>query len=320
MKAAVYSEYGGPEKIVIQEVPRPVPQDGEVLIRTQATCINSWDFDMLYGRPFFLRLITGAIRRPKIKILGCDIAGIVEKTGDDVSDLKPGDRVFGDLSEGSWGGMAEWVCADAEKLAMIPNSMDFLQAAALPQAGVLAWQAMMKRWPKRGEKLLVNGAGGGVGTIALQIALREGVDVTCVDSGKKLEKLKEMGCRVVDYRKEDFTRLGETYDLIIDNVSHHSVFRYRKVLNKGGKCVIVGGSYGKILMNVILQNFHSKDKWVGILAHKPSSKDLQKLSDLFEERTLSPIIDSIFPLDRAREAFERFQSGDFYGKVVIQTE
>jgi NADPH:quinone reductase-like Zn-dependent oxidoreductase len=322
MKAIVYTEYGPPEVLQLKEVEKPAPKDDEVLVRIHAASVNSWDWDLLRGKPFLNRI--GGLLKPKYEILGADIAGRVEAVGKNVREIQPGDEVFGDLSGCGWGGFAEYVCARESALALKLDSMTFEQAAAIPQAGVLALQGLRKKGSIEPEqKVLINGAGGGVGTIAVQIAKSLGAEVTGVDSAEKLDMLRSIGAdHVIDYTQEDFTKSGERYDLILDVVAHRSVFEYRRTLEPGGVFVLIGGSGATIpqimLLGPLISIFGSRK--IRLLLHKPNRNDLNSLNDLFETGKAVPIIDRLYTLGEVPEAFRYFGEGRAKGKVVITLE
>jgi len=242
MKAIVYTKYGPPDVLELKEVDKPIPKDDEALIKVHAVSINDWDWGLVQGIPFTNRLLFGLLK-PKKRILGSDIAGQIEAVGKNVEQFQPGDEVYGDLS-GDWGGFAEYVCARENALAPKPASMTFDEAAAIPQAAMLALQGLRDRGQiQPGQKLLINGAGGGVGTFAVQIAKLYGVEVTGVDSSGKLDMLRSMGFdHVIDYTQEDFTKRGQCYDLILDVKTNRSVFDYARALSPNGIYVTVGGS------------------------------------------------------------------------------
>ncbi len=233
MKAIVYSRYGGPEVLQIKEIEKPFPKDDEVLIKVRAVSINDWDFGLLRG-DFINRLNNGLVK-PKIKILGSDIAGQIEAVGKNVTRFKTGDEVYGDMS-GYWGGFAEYTCALEKSLELKPSAMSFEQAAAIPQAAMLAVQSLIDKGKiKSGQKILINGAGGGVGTFAVQIAKLYGVELTGVDSTDKLHMLYSIGFdHVIDYTKEDFTKIDQCYDLILDVKTNRSIFAYSRALRPNG--------------------------------------------------------------------------------------
>ena len=235
MKAIVTERYGAPDVLKLLDVPTPTPEADEVLIRVHAASVNDWDWELLRGNQLITRLMYGPFR-PKVKIIGSDVAGRVEAIGKDVKTLTPGDEVYGDLCMNGFGGFAEYVCAPETCFIPKPPGMTFEQAAAIPQAGMLAVQGLIDIGRiQRGQTLLLNGAGGGVGTIALQIAKTYDLEITVVDKSGKLEMLREMGADyLIDYQKEDFTRTGKTYDLILDTKTNRSPFAYLRALKMNG--------------------------------------------------------------------------------------
>ncbi len=320
MKAAVYTEYGSPDVLQFKEVEKPIPKDDEVLIRLHAASINSWDWDMLTGRPLEYRLLHGLLKPKKTNILGCDVAGRIEAVGKNVQQFHAGDDVFGDLSAGSWGGFADYVCAGESELSLKPAGMTFEAAAATPQAGLLAMQGLCDQSEiGPGRRILINGAGGGVGTFAIQIAKSYGAEVTGVDSTGKLDMLRSLGAdHVIDYTKEDFTQNGKSYDLILDVKTERSIFDYRRALGSNGIYVTVGGRSSRILQLVLLGPLIAiaGSKQLTVLMHKPN-KGLDALKVLFESGSVKPVIDRCFPLSQTAEALRYFGEGHFIGKVVI---
>ena len=319
MKAIVYTKYGSPDVLQLEEVEKPAPRDDEVLIKVHAASVNSWDWDLLRGMPFISRI--GAFRQPRYKILGADVAGRVEAVGGNVTRFQIGDQVFGDLSGCGWGGFAEYVCAREDALALKPAGLTFEEAAAVPQAAVLALQGLRdKGQVQPGQKVLINGAGGGVGTFAVQIAKSFGAEVTGVDSAGKLDLVRSLGAdQVIDYTQEDFSKNGQRNDLILDMVVNRSVFDYKRALSPEGTFVIVGGSTPRILQTVLLAPIISKtgNKKLGLLLHKPNPKDLDFMTELFEAGTVAPIIDKRYPLSEVAEALRYCASGQVQGKIVI---
>jgi len=317
MKAIVYTEYGTPEVLKLIEIDKPIPKPDEVLIKVYAVSLNDWDYGLLQGDPIN-RLLNGLLN-PKIKILGSDIAGRVESVGKDVKNFRPGDEVFGDLS-GRWGGFAEYVCAPENALALKSAKMTFEEAAAIPQAAMLAVQGLIDVGKIRsGQKLLINGAGGGVGTFGLQLARLFDVEVTGVDSAGKLEMLRAMGFdHVIDYTQHDFTRNGQQYDLILDAKTNRSMFDYTRALRPDGMYVTVGGSIPRLLQALILGPFISmiSSKKIRIVALK-ANKDLAYMNELFEAGKIRPLIDGSYPLEESPAAFRRFGEGVHKGKIVI---
>ena len=321
MKAVVYTKYGSPDVLHVTEVDKPVAKEGEVLVKIHAASINSWDWDQLRGKQLLVRFI-GGLRRPKYQILGADIAGRIETVGKKVSYFQPGDEVFGDIAGRGFGGFAEWVAVPQKFLAKKSPRMTFEQAAALPQAGLLALQGLhYKNALKQDQQLLINGAGGGVGTIALQYAKTTGATVTCVDRSEKFDMLRSLGAdHLIDYREQDYTRTGHTYDLILDVIAHRSVADYKRALKPGGTFVMVGGSMGGLLFQMMLvQPILSpfENKRLGIMGYKPNRKDLDRLSQLFEEGRIIPVIDRSFPLHEVPAALQYLGDGLAKGKITV---
>jgi len=323
MKAIVYTKYGPPDVLQLKEVEKPTSKDNEVLIRVHAASVNDWDWGLLRGVPFVNRLTTGILKPIKIKILGSDIAGRVEAVGKNVKQFQAGDEVFGDLSGLAWGGFAEYVCAPENRLVLKPASMSFEQAAAIPQAAVLALQGLRdKRQVQPGQKVLINGAGGGAGSFAIQIAKSFGVEVTGVDSTTKLDMMRSLGAdHVIDYKQEDFTKNGQRYDLILDLMGYHSIFDYKRALSPKGIYVMVGGSSALANQLIFLGPWISMtgSKKMSLLLHK-ANKGLAFLIELFETGKVVPVIDKRYPLNEVPEAFQYFGERHAKGKVVITME
>jgi len=321
MKAIVYTKYGPPDVLELKEVERPASKDNEVLVKVHAASVNDWDWGLLRGKPFMNRI--GGLLRPKYKILGADIAGRVEAVDKNVKQFQPGDEVFGDISGCGFGGFAEYVCARENALVLKPASMTFEEAAAVPQAAILALQGLRgKRQIQSGQKVLINGAGGGAGTFAVQIAKSFGAEVTGVDSTRKLDIMRSIGAdHVIDYTKEDFTKSGQRYDLILDMAAYHSIFDYKRALSPKGIYVMVGGSMFRFSQVMFLGPLISMttSKKMGILAHKPN-KDLAFMKELLEAGKVVPVIDRRYPLSEVAEALRYFGEGHARGKVVITVE
>ncbi len=318
MKAVVFTKYGSPDVLELKEVEKPTPRDDEVLIRVHAVSLNDWDVGALGGTDLVNRLIFGFLS-PKKQILGSDIAGRIEAVGRNVQQFRPGDEVFGDLS-GRWGGFAEYVCARENALVLKAPSMTFEQAAAIPQAAMLALQALRDMGRiQSGQTLLINGAGGGVGTFAIQIAKLYDVEITAVDCASKLDMLRSMGARhVIDYTQEDFTRNGQRYDLILDVKTSRSIFDCARALSPNGMYVTVGGSMARLFQGLLWWPWiaMTTNKRIRILALKPN-KGLAYMNELFESGTVVPVIDRSYKLSQVPEAFRRFGEGQHKGKVVI---
>jgi NADPH:quinone reductase-like Zn-dependent oxidoreductase len=318
LKAVVYTKYGGPEVLNIKDVEMPNPKDNEVLIKVYAVSINDWDWSLVEGSTFVNRLFYGLFK-PRIQIPGSDIAGRIEAVGSKVRRFKVGDEVFGDLSE-KWGGFAEYVCAHENALELKLPSMKFSEAAAIPQAAMLAVQGLIDKGKIQcGQKLLINGAGGGVGTFGLQIAKLNGVEVTAVDSAPKLSMLSSMGAdEVIDYKQEDFTGNGKRYDVILDVKTNRSISHYLRALSPNGSYITVGGSIWRLFQALILGPLISlfTRKKIIIVALKPN-KDLAYMNKQFEAGNIKPVLDREFQLEEIRDAFELFRKGEHRGKVVI---
>jgi NADPH:quinone reductase-like Zn-dependent oxidoreductase len=318
LKAIIYRKYGGPEVLELTEVQKPVPRGNEVLVKVHAVSINDWDWGLLQG-DFVNRMMYGLFT-PKKQILCSDIAGTVEAVGESVTKFKVGDAVYGDLS-GRWGGLAEYACAPENMLAQMPPGMSFETAAALPQAGMLAVQGLIDKGEiKQGQKVLINGAGGGVGTLGLQIAKTFGAEVTGVDSTGKLEMMRSLGFdHVIDYAREDFTKNGNQYDLVLDVKTNRSTFDYARALVPGGIYVTVGGSMSKLLQAVALAQWiaRTRNKHIRIVMLKPN-KDLGFMNKLWESGKLQPVIDGPLEFGEVKKAFEIFGRGDQKGKLVIR--
>jgi NADPH:quinone reductase-like Zn-dependent oxidoreductase len=318
MKALICERYGPPDVLEVRDIEQPAPKEREVLVRVHAASINDWDWQML--QPPTLPLVS---KTPRVRILGSDVAGRVAAIGREVQHFTVGDEVYGDLSRfgsGGWGGFAEYVCAFEAALVRKPPRMTFEQAAALPQAGQLAVQGLFAAGPLRsGQKILINGAGGGVGTIAIQLAKWQDVEVTGVDSAVKFEMMRAIGFdHVIDYRKENFAKNGQRYDLIVDTKTTRSPFAYTRSLSSEGTYATVGGNVFRLLQFPIFGWCIRKTtgKAVRLIMLK-QNRDLPYLNERFEAGHLIPVIDGPYKLSEAREAFRHFGAGTHKGKVVI---
>lgn len=317
MKAIVYDNYGSPDVLRVEEVATPVPADDEVLVKIHAVSINSWDWDMLTGKPLEYRLLSGLFKPKSNRLHGCDIAGKVEKVGKGVQRFQIGDAVFGDLAEKGWGAFAEYVSVSENDLAVKPSSMTFEEASCLPHGGNLAVQGLIDFGNiQAGQKVLINGGGGSTGTLAIQIAKLFDVEVTAVDHGEKLAAMRSLGAdHVVDFIKEDFTQNGQKYDLIFDVKTDRSPSAYQRVLKPNGTYTTVGGKTSRILQ-VVLSGKLSSTYQMKMVAYK-ANKDVEYLTELFAAGKLQPVIDRCFPLEQTGEAFRYFGRGRFIGKIVI---
>ena len=320
MKAIQLGRYASPDNIRLIEKPKPTPKANEVLIGVRATCINDWDANILLGRPRIMRLFQGFFS-PWTKTPGCDVAGVVEAVGSNVTRWHVGDEVYGDLHNCDFGAFAEYVCADENALTTKPANLDFEQAAALPHTATLAWQSFTDTIQlQKGQSLLINGAGGGVGTIAIQLAKLKGVnEITAVDSAEKLPMLKAIGCtQTIDYRQQDFTELNQTFDVILDVKMLHHPKCYTKVLNPGGVYITVGGSLYRTLQLLLLGGTIAKshNKQVCLMGLE-ANRGLAQMAPLFEANQIQPVIDQIFDLEQTAQAMSHYLSGKSKGKVVI---
>lgn len=321
MKAIVYTQYGPPDMLQLKEIATPSPADNEVLIKLYAASVNPLDCHFMRGKPLFLRLM-GGLRTPKHKILGCDIAGRVEAVGRNVKQFQPGDEVFG--AGKGLGGFAEYVCTVEDKLAQKPANISFEEAAAIPVAAISALQGLRDKGRiQRGRKVLVDGASGGVGTFAVQIAKSFGAEVTAVCSTRNLDTARSIGAdHVIDYTREDFTRSGQRYDLILAANAYHSIFDYRRALSQDGSYVMVGGGWAQIFQAILLGPLLSLlgSKKMCFVGAKINNKDLVLLKDLLEAGKIVPVVDRRFPLSDVAEALRYLEEGHAQGKVVITVE
>jgi NADPH:quinone reductase-like Zn-dependent oxidoreductase len=324
MKAIVYTQYGPPDVLQFTEVARPTPNDDEVLIRIRAASVNPLDWHFMRGEPFIVRLMIPGLLKPKVTRLGVDVAGRVEAVGRNVTQLKPGDEVFGACR----GAFAEYVCAREERLALKPANLSFEDAAAVPVAAITALQGLRDKGRiQRGHKVLVDGASGGVGTFAVQIAKSFGAEVTAVCSTKNVDTAWSIGAdHVIDYTREDFTQSAQRYDLILGANAYHSVFDYRRALRRGGIYVGAGGGDSQnlpgIVLGTLLQSLLSlmgTKKMRGLIANL-NKKDLDSLKDLLAAGRIVPVIDRRYPLADAAEAIRYLEEGHAKGKVVITVE
>ena len=324
MKAIVFTQYGPPDGVKLKEVPKPRPRDDELLISVHASSINSWDWEFLSGKPFVNRLMFGLLKpKPGKRTLGADIAGTVEAVGRHVTRFQIGDEVFGDLWD-NWGGFAEYACAQETALEAKPANITFEEAAAVPQAGVLALQGLRKTGQMQpGHKVLINGAGGGVGTFAVQIAKLSGTEVTGVDASHKLNAIRSVGAdHVIDYTQKDFTKTGERYDLILDCQGYRSMFEYKRVLRPGGTYAMVGGPLPRILQLLFLNfcgSLTRESRNLRLVAEGPN-KGLADLKELIEAGKLVPMVDRTFGLSEVPEALRYFGEGRHKGKIVIDSD
>ncbi len=323
MKAIVNTQYGSPDVLHVQEVAKPAPRDNEVLVEVHAVSVNSADMHLLTGTPFLMRLMGYGLLKPKNTILGAAIAGRVEAVGSKVKQFRPGDEVFGDLSASSWGGFAEYVCANEDVLVLKPSKLSFEQAAAVPLAAVTALQGLRKGNIQAGQKVLIYGASGGVGTFAVQLAKSFGAEVTAVCSTRNLDIMRSIGAdHVIDYTQQDFSQNGQHYDLIMAVNGDHSISDYMRALSPNGTYVFSGGSAKQMFQAMLLGPWISKtsSKKVGALGAKPNQQDLVFMRGLLESGKIIPVIDRCYPLSEGVEAIRYLVAGHAKGKVVISME
>lgn len=321
MKAVVYEEYGSPDVLQLREVEKPIPKDDEMLVKIRAASINYIDWQVLTGESYFLRLTTGGLRKPKHSILGDDIAGRVEVVGDDIKLFKPGDDVFGICN---FGAFAEYRCVKEDLFVHKPKNMSFEEAAAIPEASIPALLALRdKGQVQPGNKVLINGASGGVGTYAVQIAKAFGAEVTGVCSTRKMELVRSIGAdHVIDYTKEDFLQGEERYDVILAAGGNRSISDYKRALSPGGIYVCIGGSMKQYFQAMLLGPLISMtgNKKMGTVFAPPKREDYLFLIELYEAGKLAPAIDRSFPLSEVPEALRYYGEGHAQGKVVITVE
>jgi len=321
MKAIVHHEYGSPDVLKLEEVQKPTPTDNQLLIKVCAVSINRSDWEGVTGKPLYARI--GGLIKPNNKILGSDIAGTVEAVGKDVKQFKPGDEVFG-LMMNYGGGFAEYACKSERALALKPAGMTFEEAAAIPQAAFIALQGIREKGQVRpGQKVLINGAGGGAGTFAIQLAKLAGAEVTGVDNAEKLELMRSLGAdHVIDYTREDFTKNGKQYDLILDVIANRSVFAYKRALKPNGTCFMAGGSVVTMFQMLLLGPWIRKmtGKNIRLLVVQTDAKDLVYIIELIKSGKIVTVIDKRYSLSEAAEALSYLGEGHAKGKVVITVE
>lgn len=321
MKASTYTSQGPPPVFQLVELDTPTPREDEVLLRVHAASVNSWDWELLVRPP--PRVSLGRRADKRYRILGADVAGVVESVGAKVTRFKQGDEVFGDLSNSGWGGFAEYVCARERSLTHKPSSMTFEEAAATPQAGLLAYQALLKKGSVHASgQVLINGAGGGVGSFAIQICKAWGAEVTGVDSEDKSSFMQSLGAdHVLDYRKEDFTQTGSRYDFILDPKTDRNISDYGRALRKGGAYVTVGGKGSKIVQIMFLGALAgmASGKGFGLLLLR-ANRNIGGLIELIDAGKVRPVVDKVYPLDQVGDAIMHLGDGHVKGKVVVRVK
>ena len=323
MRAIVYCDYGL-TNLKLENIEKPVPTDDQLLVRVRAASLNPYDWHFIEGTPYIMRLMGVGLRKPKDTRLGVDFAGTVEAVGKNVTQFKPGDEVFG----GRGGAFAEYVCPRANRaVALKPANITFEQAASVNIAGITALQGLRDKGKLRsGQKVLINGASGGVGTFSVQIAKFFGANVTGVCSTRNVDMVKSLGAdQVIDYTKEDFAKGSERYDVILDNVPNHSLSEIRRILTPTGKYVMIGGGgpndnrwigpFGRVIYTLLLSPFVSQQ--MGMMLADANQKDLTILADLMQSGKVKPVIDRTYRLDQVAEAMRYLEQGHARGKVVI---
>ena len=321
MKAIVYTEYGPPDVLRLKEVEKPSTKDNEVLVKVHAASVNYADWHLMKGKPFLLRLNSGLLK-PKNKILGADIAGRVEAVGQNVKELQVGDEVFGDISECGWGGFAEYVSVPENVLVHKPANLSFEEAAAVPMAAVTALQGIRDHGQiKPGQKVLIVGASGGVGTFALQVAKSFGTEVTAVCSTSKMDMVRSIGAdHVIDYTHEDFRQNGQQYDLIIGANGNYSLSDYKRALAPDGTYVCTGGGMAQIFESMFLgplQSMNGSKRLKNMGVAKPNQNDLAFMKELLEAGKVVSVIDRCYPVSEVGAALRYLGEGHARGKVVI---
>lgn len=317
MKAIVRTRYGSPDVLELRDIDTPNPKDNQVLVGVHSASVNPLDWHILRGKPFLLRIMGYGLLKPKHQVLGADIAGRVEALGGSVTKFKVGDEVFGS----SLGGFAEFACAGENKLVQKPSVLSFDRAAAVPIAGLTALQALRDHGHLQpGQRVLINGASGGVGTFAVQIAKALGAEVTGVCSGRNLELVRSIGAdHVIDYTREEYWSSGKTFDLILDNAAGRSLLRPLSALTPTGTYVMIGGAMSNFLKEPFLKPLYSRKKgkkFTGMLA-RITAKDLSFLKDLLEAGKVVPVIDRKYPLSETPQAIRYVEEGHARGKVII---
>jgi NADPH:quinone reductase-like Zn-dependent oxidoreductase len=320
MKALTLHRYGNPQEVLmVEEVVKPTPQPHQVLVRIKAAALNDYDWSMVTGKPYLYRLLFG-LRKPRNPIPGMELAGTVEAIGSQVQHFQVGDDVFGDTSAVGFGTCAEYMCLDEKALLKKPEHMAFEEAAALPHAFGLAWQGLMEKGQlAEGQKILINGGGGGVGTLGVQLAKMHNCEVSGIDTGAKLLSMKAVGFdHVLDYKAVNFTKNHTAYDLILDCKTNHSPLALLRALKPGGRYITVGGKPGRLIQLLLL------GKWIGLLSSKTlkilslvPNRGLEHSVRLFSANKLKPILDGTYTLKEGPKLLQYFGEGKHFGKVVL---
>jgi len=321
MKAIVFEEYGSPDVLKMKKVSKPTANDDQVLIKVKATAVNPLDWHRLRADPFIVRFSDG-LRKPKNPFIGADIAGVVEAVGKNITQFQPGDAVYGEIGSG---GLAEYVCVAEKAVVAKPANISFVEAAAVPVAALTALQSLRDHGQlQAGQSVLINGASGGVGTYAVQIAKAFGAEVTAVCSARNIELVRSIGAdHVIDYTREDLTKHEKQYDLILDNVGNLSVSNYKHLLNENGTAVVAGfAKLGRMLQVVMLGGLSSKfgGKKISTMLATPTQADLLYLNDLLETGKIKSVIDKCYPFAESAEAIRYLETSRARGKIVVVIE
>jgi 2-desacetyl-2-hydroxyethyl bacteriochlorophyllide A dehydrogenase len=319
LKAILYEQYGSPEVLQLTEIETPTPKEGEALVKIHASSINFGDRMLVSGKPFLIRLMGYGLLSPKYSILGGDIAGTVESVGENVTMFKPGDEVYADIGAAGFGGYAEYVSVPEKLLTMKPSNISFQEAAAVPQAAAVALQGLRDSGKiKSGEKVLIIGASGAIGTFAVQIAKAYGTEVTGVCGTDNVELVHSIGAdNVIDYKKEDFTKGEAKYDLILDIVANRSISDYMNTLAPNGRYVAVAFNASALFLGSL---YSKNGKKAVSLSHEPRVEDLEYLREQIEGGKVKPVVDKVFLLNEVPDAMKYHESGSPNGKVVITME
>jgi len=321
MKAVIRDKYGPPDVMRYVDIETPSPKANQVLIKVRAASVNAFDWHMIMADPFFVRFMGSGVFKPKRTTLGADVAGVVESVGSNVTRFKPGDEVFGDLTATGCGAFAEYAPALESRIVHKPAGMTFEEAAAIPMAALTALQGLRDHGEiKPGQSVLINGASGGVGTFAVQIAKAFDTEVTAVCSTAKMEMARSLGAdHVIDYTKEDFTKSGKSYDLILAAYGNRSIFAYKRSLSPNGIFVVAGGTMSQFfqaaMMGPLLTRKNGR-KFRGFIEN-PNGEDLQLMAEYFKAGKIRPVIDKTFPLSETVEAVRYVHAGHAAGKVII---
>ncbi|TGM98825.1 NAD(P)-dependent alcohol dehydrogenase [Leptospira dzoumogneensis] len=321
MKAIVYEKYGSSDVLQYKEVQKPVPKENEILVKVKAASVNAADWRMMKADPFLVRFYAGLFRPKKISTLGADVAGTVEAIGKNVTKFRPGDEVFGDVFASGFGAFAEYKCGKEEEFVLKPSNISFEEIAALPLAGMTALHSLRDFGKVEvGQKVLINGASGGVGTFAIQLAKYFGADTTAVCSTSKITQALALGAdQVIDYTKEDFIESGKKYDLIVGVNGYRSLSEYKSVLNPKGRYVMAGGGTAQLFQALLLGPFISLRGSQKIIAasSEPNQKDLTFLSELMQSGKIKSVIDRRYKLEEVPQAIQYVEQGHAAGKVII---